>query len=157
MDIEAYFDGLCLPRNPRGIACFAFVIKKDGKVIHSGSGLAAEPMSEQATNNVAEYTALLKALEWLYENGHATSKVVVIGDSQLVVKQMAGEFRVKNKQIIPLFQKAALMRKKFADLTIAWVPREQNAEADRLSERAYNEAILKDPALLDRMSRLTQP
>lgn len=108
-------------------------------------------MSEQATNNVAEYTALLKALEWLYENGHASSKVMVLGDSQLAVKQMTGEFRIKNKQIIPLFQKAALMRKKFADLTIAWVPRAQNAEADRLGERAYNEAILKDPSLLDRM------
>lgn len=151
MDIEAYFDGLCLPKNPGGIACFAFIIKKDGKVLHSGSGLAAEPMSEQATNNVAEYTALVRALEWLYDNGYASSRIVVKGDSQLVVKQMSGEFKVKNRQIIPLFQKAAVLRKKFADLTIAWVPREQNGDADRLSERAYNEAILGNPGLLDKM------
>lgn len=151
MDIDAYFDGLCLPRNPGGIACFAFVIKNDGKLIHSGSGLAADPLSRQATNNVAEYTALIRALEWLYENGHASSKIVVKGDSQLVVKQMTGEFRVKNRQIVPLFQKAALLRKKFGDLAITWVPREQNGEADSLSERAYNEAILRDPALLDKI------
>jgi ribonuclease HI len=151
LEIEAYFDGLCLPKNPGGIACFAFVIKKDGKNLHSGHGIAAEPLSEKATNNVAEYTALIRALEWLYENGHASSKIAVRGDSQLVVKQMSGEFKVKNKQIIPLFQKAALLRKKFSDLTISWVPREQNSEADSLSERAYNEAILNDPTLLDKM------
>jgi ribonuclease HI len=149
--IEAYFDGLCLPKNPGGIACFAFVVKKDGKLLHSGRGVAAEPLSEKATNNVAEYTALIRALEWLYENGYASSKILVRGDSQLVVKQMAGEFKVKNRQIIPLFQKAAVLRKKFSDLTISWVPREQNSEADSLSERAYNEAILDNPGLLDKM------
>jgi ribonuclease HI len=108
-------------------------------------------LSEKATNNVAEYTALIRALEWLYENGHASSKISVRGDSQLVVRQMAGEFKVKNRQIIPLFQKAAVLRKKFSDLTISWVPREQNSEADSLTERAYNEAILDNPGLLDKM------
>lgn len=149
--IDVYFDGLCLPRNPGGVPCFAYVVKKDGKVIQSDRGVAAEPLSEQATNNVAEYTALVKALEWLLENGLAGSAVRVKGDSQLVVRQIAGQYRVKNRQIIPLFQKAAGLRKKFADLEIAWVPREQNSEADRLSELAYNEAILENPKLLDKI------
>ncbi|AIC14403.1 ribonuclease HI [Nitrososphaera viennensis] len=147
--VEVYFDGLCLPKNPGGIACYAYVIKeKGGRLLHSGSGVAAEP-SAQSTNNVAEYTALIKALEWLDENGYTSHWVEVKGDSQLVVKQMNGEFRVKNKQIIPLFQKAALLRRKFRDISIAWVPREQNSEADKLSERAYNNALLENPGLLD--------
>ncbi|AIF83601.1 ribonuclease HI [Candidatus Nitrososphaera evergladensis SR1] len=148
--IEVHFDGLCLPKNPGGIACYAYIIKEkgSGRLLHSDSGIAAEP-SAQSTNNVAEYTALIRALEWLDENGHASRKVEVKGDSQLVVKQMSGEFRVKHKQIIPLFQRAALLRKKFADISITWVPREQNSEADKLSERAYNNALLENPGLLD--------
>jgi len=149
--IQVYFDGLCLPVNPGGVPCYAYVVKKGGKILKSDYGVAAEPLSKQATNNVAEYTALIKALEWLQENGYGSSKVEVKGDSQLVVRQMGGQYRVKNRQIIPLFQKAAVLRKKFADLEISWVPREQNSEADRLSERAYNEAILENPSLLDRL------
>jgi ribonuclease HI len=150
--VEVYFDGLCLPKNPGGIACYAYLVKeKGGRLLHSDSGIAAEPMSAQATNNVAEYTALIRALEWLDANGYSFHRVEVRGDSQLVVKQINGEFRVKNKQIIPLFQKAALLRKKFKDISITWVPREQNSEADKLSERAYNNALLENPGLLDKM------
>ena len=149
--IEAYFDGLCLPKNPGGIACYAYIVKDGESVLHSDAGIAAEPMSPQATNNVAEYTALINALEWLDKNGFSSHKVIVRGDSQLVIKQMNGEFRVQNKQIIPLFQRAALLRKKFTNITINWVPRKQNNEADRLSEKAYNNTILENPGLLDKL------
>ncbi|HVX03045.1 MAG TPA: ribonuclease HI [Nitrososphaera sp.] len=145
---EVNFDGLCLPKNPGGVACYAYLVKKGGRLVHSDYGLAAEP-SAYSTNNIAEYTALIKALEWLDGNGHTSNKIEVRGDSQLVVKQMNGEFRVKNKQIIPLFQKASLLRKKFHDISIIWVPREQNSEADKLSEKAYNNALLENPGLLD--------
>lgn len=149
--VEVYFDGLCLPKNPGGIACYAYLVKEEGRLVHSDSGVAAEPMSAGATNNVAEYTALIRALEWLDENGYSSRRVEVKGDSQLVVSQMNGEFRVKNKQIIPLFQKAALLKKKFHDVSITWVPRKYNSEADKLSERAYNNALLENPGLLDRI------
>jgi ribonuclease HI len=153
--IEVFFDGLCLPINPGGVACYAYLIKKrDGKLLHSGSGIAAEPVSPQATNNVAEYTALLKALEWLVQNGYAAHKIEVRGDSQLVIKQMNGEFRVKNKRLIPLFQKAVLLKGKFKDLSISWIPREQNREADRLSERAYNNVLLENPFLVEKIKRI---
>ena len=62
--IEVYFDGLCEP-NPGGVATFGFVVKRDGKKIHEGHGLAGTPKTPQATNNVAEYTGLIRALEWL--------------------------------------------------------------------------------------------
>jgi ribonuclease HI len=83
--IEVYFDGLCQPVNPCGIACYAFVVKSDGKTIHSDYGLAAEPFSKDATNNVAEYMALVKALKWLLANNLNTGKVEIKSDSQLVV------------------------------------------------------------------------
>ncbi|MEO9362528.1 MAG: ribonuclease HI [Nitrososphaera sp.] len=149
--VEVYFDGLCLPKNPGGIACYAYLIKQEGRLVHSDSGVAAEPMSAGATNNVAEYTALIRALEWLDGNGYSSHRVEVRGDSQLVVSQMNGEYRVKNNQIIPLFQKAALLKKKFRDISITWVPRKQNSEADKLSERAYNNALLENPSLLDKI------
>ena len=150
---ETYFDGLCQPVNPGGLACYGFLVKKDGKVIYRERGLAAEPFSKQATNNVAEYTALVKALEWLVTNGLESGPVQVKGDSKLVISQMRGEFKIKNKALVPLFQKAALLRAKFADITFQWIPRQENWEADRLSEEAYNNAILDDPMLLDRMKR----
>src|SRR5918911_2645558 len=71
--LEVFFDGLCIPNNRNGIACYGFLIKKDGKVIHSDKGVASKPFSDEATNNVAEYTALIKALQWLKENGYASS------------------------------------------------------------------------------------
>ncbi len=150
--IEVYFDGLCQPINPGGIACYAFLVRGvDGRLLHSDFGVVGEPMSPLATNNVAEYTALIRALEWLDENGYTSRRIKVKGDSRLVVKQMNGEFKVKSKSIIPLFQKAAQLRKKFKDISITWVPRELNSEADKLSERAYNNALIDNPSLLDKM------
>ncbi len=152
-EIQVFFDGLCQPVNPAGIACYAFLVKSDGKTIHKERGLAAEPFSKGATNNVAEYTALVKALEWLVTNRHESEPVRIKGDSKLVISQMTGEFRVKNKAIIPLFQKAATLKNRFSDISFQWVPREENKEADRLSEEAYNNAFLDDPRLLDRVRK----
>ena len=65
--LEVFFDGLCIPNDRSGIPCYGFLIKKDGQVIYSDKGVAAKPFSDEATNNVAEYTALIKALQWLKE------------------------------------------------------------------------------------------
>jgi hypothetical protein len=67
-EIQVYFDGLCQPVNPGGTACFAFIVKKDDNIIHSEYGLAAH----NSTNNVAEYTGIIKALEWLITNNYQT-------------------------------------------------------------------------------------
>ena len=92
--IEVYFDGLCQPYNPGGIACYGFVIKKyitcttnnlanEGQTIHSEYGLAAEPYTNDASsNNVAEYTGIIKALEWMLLNkiGEDKEMIIVRGD-----------------------------------------------------------------------------
>ena len=148
--IEVYFDGLCQPINPGGISCYAFVVKSDGGTIYSDYGIAVEPFSKDSTNNVAEYTALVKALEWLLENNLSSTKVEIKSDSQLVVNQLTGDYKVKSKRIMSLYKQVLLLKSKFEDIQIKWVPREKNREADSLTNKAYNRALQKNPEYLDR-------
>ncbi len=112
--------------------------------------MAGEPFSKDSTNNVAEYTALAKALEWLAANNFVSDKVEIKSDSQLVVNQLEGKYKVKAKRIVPLYRKVLLLKAKFPDIKIKWVPREQNKEADRLTNIAYNKALQENPEYLDR-------
>jgi ribonuclease HI len=111
-NIQVYFDGLCQPVNPGGIACFAFIIKNRENIIHSESGLAAH----NSTNNVAEYTAIIRALEWLLANNYQKEKIIVRGDSQLVIRQIERKFKVKAPNIIPLYHNAMSLISKFKDI-----------------------------------------
>jgi ribonuclease HI len=149
--IEVYFDGLCQPINPGGIACFAFLVKSDGRTIHSEYGLAAEPFSEDSTNNVAEYTALTKALEWLLAHDLHSTKVKIKSDSQLIVNQLAGDYKVKAKRILALYREVLHLKSKFQDIQIDWIPRQNNQEADRLTIKAYNRALQQNPEYFDRV------
>ena len=135
--IEAYFDGLCDP-NPGGVATYGFVIRKDGKKLHEGHGLAGKPKSPQATNNVAEYTGLIKALEWLLDQ-KISGPVAVRGDSDLIIRQVKGEYKVKSPLLAPLHRQAVDLFEQFPDARLEWIPRERNADADRLTNLAYAE------------------
>jgi ribonuclease HI len=149
--IEVYFDGLCQPINPGGISCFAFIVKSDERIIHSDYGVAAKPFSEESTNNVAEYTALAKALQWLLANNFNSNKVEIKSDSQLVVNQLTGDYKVKARRILPLFKHVLFLKTKFQDIQIKWIPRDMNREADTLTNKAYNKALLENPEYLDRL------
>jgi ribonuclease HI len=140
--ITIFFDGLCQPVNPAGIACYAYLIKKGDSTVHSEYGLAAEPFSKDATNNVAEYTALIKSLEWLSAN-LPSEPVTIKSDSTLVVRQMNGQYKVKSRRIVPLYRKAVALKDSFRGITIKWIPREENWEADALTNQAYKEALAK--------------
>jgi ribonuclease HI len=160
--LEVFFDGSCVPNDRTGIPCYAFIVKKDGKTIHSSHGLAGKPNSNEATNSVAEYVALIKALEWLKENGYTSvpegelssplftsadgaqnpslqDNIIIKGDSALVVKQVTGKFKVRTPHIKPLYKKAISLTVQFRNLNITLIPRENNSEADRLSYTAYKE------------------
>ena len=150
--IEVYFDGLCQPINPGGISCYAFVVKSDGRIIHTDYGVAAKPFSEESTNNVAEYTALAKALQWLLANNLNSKKVEIKSDSQLVVNQLTGDYKVKARRILPLFKQVLFLKTQFQDIQIKWIPRDKNREADRLTNKAYNKAILENPEYIDRLN-----
>lgn len=148
--IEVYFDGLCQPINPGGISCYAFLVKSGGRTIYNDYGIAVEPFSQDSTNNVAEYTALVKALQWLLEKNLGSTKVEIKSDSQLIVNQLTGDYKVKSKRIMSLYKQVLLLKSKFQDIEIKWVPREENREADRLTNKAYNKALQENPEYLYR-------
>mgnify|MGYP000981837456 CR=1 FL=1 len=89
-----------------------------------------------ATNNVAEYTALVNALHIATELG--LKKLDIFSDSELLVKQMAGEYRVKHPDLQPLYKEASELRKGFAAVRIRHVRREQNKRADALCNEALD-------------------
>ncbi len=68
-EFSGYFDGLCEPCNPGGVATWGYVLKRDGETIEADSGIACEPFSGNASNNVAEYSALIRLLERCVELG----------------------------------------------------------------------------------------
>lgn len=95
----------------------------------------------RATNNVAEYQALLHALRWALARGVRRARV--FSDSELVVRQVAGAYRVKHPGLRPLVQEAQALLRRFEDVRVAHVPREQNREADLLANRALDERASK--------------
>ena len=90
-----------------------------------------------ATNNVAEYNGLLAALRYAQQNGHRL--VHIKSDSELLVKQMRGEYRVKNPGLQPLHQQARAIALRLDRVTFEHVRREQNKDADRLANLAMDE------------------
>ena len=137
--IEVYFDGLCEPKNPGGIATYGYAVSRDGKKVHEGRGLACTPFAPEATNNLGEYMGAIKALEYLAEEGLTSDSVIIRGDSKLVVEQSSGRWKVKSPAIAPLNARIRELALKFADLKFEWVPREQNRDADALTNLALAE------------------
>ncbi len=91
----------------------------------------------RATNNVAEYQALVHGLRFALARG--ASSVEVYSDSELLVRQLSGRYRVKNPGLQPLFREAQSLLARFERARVTHVPREQNREADALANRAVDE------------------
>lgn len=91
-----------------------------------------------ATNNAAEYSALRDALSLAKELGGTELKIH--SDSQLLVRQFNGEYRVKNPSLFEHLVKIQSLRSHFASLELVHVPREQNKDADRLANAALDRA-----------------
>jgi ribonuclease HI len=89
------------------------------------------------TNNVAEYYGLIAALD--YAESHSIRALRVESDSELLVKQMRGQYKVKNADLRPLFERAKKMSQALESFRIEHVYREQNREADALANEALDE------------------
>ena len=137
--IEAYFDGLCEPRNPGGVATYGYVIYREGRKIHEGRGVAGTPNDPSSTNNVAEYTGIVRAMEHLVAEKLTGEPVVIRGDSQLVIRQATGEWKVKSRNLAALNARVRELFFEFKELRFEWIPREKNREADALTHLAYAE------------------
>lgn len=130
--IVLYCDGLCEP-NPGGWACWGWLAYDPAGVL-IGEGQACLRPAPENTNNTAEYSAVLAALRWAYQTGYRAATVRT--DSQLVVKQVRGEYGCYSPHIVPLWERACTAAGLMA-LTWEWVPRDQNVEADTRSRAAY--------------------
>ena len=120
--------------NPGEAGCGAAICDEQGVVVEELSRYLGH-----ATNNVAEYQALLIGLEALLKSGR--KRVRVQSDSQLLVRQLNGEYRVKDEKLRALFQRAINLLRQFESYRIVHVPREQNKIADRLANKAIDDAL----------------
>ena len=102
-----------------------------------------------ATNNVAEYMALIRGLEEAIDLGERS--VEVFADSELIVKQIKGEYQVKNEGLTPLFYNVKSLIKKFKHFKIVHVPREENEHADELSSKGIDDHALKGSPLFGKI------
>ncbi|MCQ5376670.1 MAG: ribonuclease HI family protein [Candidatus Methanomethylicia archaeon] len=135
-----YFDGLCEPRNPGGVATYGFVLFKGSSKLCEGKGFVGAGMfGDDVTNNVAEYFALIKGMECAIS--HKLDELVVKGDSQLVIMQMRGAYAVRASRLLDLNRRARELALKFKKVSFEWVPRDENAEADMLSRAAFKEFL----------------
>jgi ribonuclease HI len=124
--------------NP-GDAAYAVVIELPGRPPIEESGVLGTE-----TNNVAEYTALVKALEKAKHLG--LRRLHIHSDSELVVKQVKGEYKIKNDDLKWLADEARTLMKEFGAVTLTHVRREENKRADQLCNIALDAAKPKKPA-----------
>jgi ribonuclease HI len=118
--------------NPGDAGFGVYVTRPDGTEVAGLYGYIG-----RASNNVAEYQALLHALRYALAQG--ARRVRVFSDSELVVRQMDGTYRVKHPDMVPLHREARALFGRFEEALLAHVRREQNREADRLANRALDE------------------
>jgi ribonuclease HI len=118
--------------NPGEAGFGVHVTGEDGLVIASLYGYLG-----RATNNVAEYQALVHGLRFALARG--ASSVDVCSDSELLVRQIEGRYRVKNPGLQPLHREAKSLLARFERARVVHVPRERNREADALANRAVDE------------------
>lgn len=97
------------------------------------------------TNNVAEYAGLLEALNVAHEEG--ATEVEIVSDSELLVKQMLGLYKVRHPNLIPMHQKARTMARRFGRFSIRHTLRAGNKDADRLANFGVDRAV---PRHIDR-------
>ena len=129
-EVIVYIDGAS--RGNPGPAAAAFILTDPAGIkLHAKAFFIG-----QTTNNVAEYTAICKALEAAKKIG--AKQLMVFSDSELLVKQVNGEYKVKSEQIRPLFQQAVNLLGEFESWKVQHVTREKNKEADKLVNQALN-------------------
>ena len=120
--------------NP-GPAAYGFVVFENGKVIYEEGGYIGI-----ATNNFAEYTAVISALSWLKDNNYK-EKLNFFLDSKLVVSQVNGLFKVKSSKMRELLVKVRQLETSFETIRYNYIPRDRNQHADYQVNKALDEKL----------------
>src|SRR5271168_2281932 len=129
-----------------------------GVVVRDASGQIVAKLKKyigRATNNVAEYYGLIAALD--YAQAHAIRALHIESDSELLVKQMKGQYKVRSEDLRPLFERAKKMSLTFESFRIEHVYREKNREADALANQALDETARPGSAPAAPEPRKAQP
>jgi ribonuclease HI len=142
MKVQIFTDGAA--RGNPGPAGIGIVIKNDEEIL-----LEVSDYIGKATNNVAEYMALIRGLEEALDMGNKS--VEVFSDSELMVKQLNGEYKVKNEGLLPLFLHTRSLIKKFNHFSISHTVREENEHADELANKGIDDHALKGSPLFGKM------
>lgn len=142
MTVQIFTDGAA--RGNPGPAGIGVVIRNDERVL-----LEVADYIGKTTNNIAEYMALIRGLEEAIDMGERS--VEVFADSELIVKQVNGEYQVKNEGLMPLYYNVRSLIKKFKHFKIIHVPREENEHADELSNKGIDDHALKGSPLFGKM------
>jgi ribonuclease HI len=132
MELTIYTDGAS--RNNPGEAGAGAYITRDGRPIERLARYLGT-----TTNNVAEYTAAIMGLEQAVKLG--ARRVKLLADSELLVKQINGQYRVKNEGLKPLHARVKELVARIGSVEVQYIPREQNKEADALANKAIDEKI----------------
>ena len=133
MNLKIYCDGGS--RGNPGPAAYGFVVLNGHETVFEGKGYIGI-----ATNNVAEYSGILKAMQWLEKNDRGVDKVEFILDSELATKQLTGVYKIKNKTLKTFAEKILEIKKKLTfDVTYFHVKRDKNKRADLLVNIALDE------------------
>ena len=127
--VSIYIDGAA--RGNPGPAGAGAVLKENDKTIKTAYKYLGD-----ATNNIAEYSALILGLQEATALGYKKAELYL--DSELVAQQLRGAFRVKNSNIKPIFEKALVLINNFSDFKIIKIDRTYNKEADKLANKAIN-------------------
>ncbi len=131
MDLTVCIDGAS--RGNPGLAAIGVVVIQDGVPVRE----IGEPIGI-ATNNIAEYRALLRGLR---EAGALGARAVQVqSDSELLVHQLSGKYKVRSPALAPLHRQALARMRQFDQVIVSHVPRTQNQLADALANRALDEA-----------------
>jgi len=141
LHLTAYTDGAS-KGNP-GQSAIGFTIEKDGVTLEEHCHYIG-----LATNNVAEYTALIYALEHMKSLG--ATDTTIYSDSELLVNQINGLYRVKNERLRQLYNKVLLMKESFDSFKVVHVYRYENSRADSLAKRAIREHNHKKTGTMSR-------
>ncbi|NLJ77703.1 MAG: ribonuclease HI family protein [Peptococcaceae bacterium] len=129
---KAYVDGACRPNPGRG--AYGFIIyDPKGVEIKRENG----SVGEKVTNNIAEYTAVIKAIRSAVAMG--VGRLAVFSDSQLVVKQLNGDYRVHDPQLKKLHTKALSLLEWFEQVELIHISRKRNRLADALANEYYSQ------------------
>lgn len=138
---KVWIDGACAPINPGGTASYGVVVRYGENVLFEKGGIVGT--GPAMSNNVAEYSGLIAFLEW-YVGRDDKGVPRIHSDSKLLIRQMNGEWRVKQGLYVPYYNRAqALVQGNSLHLNFWLVPREQNEEADKWSKKALLDAGVK--------------